>query len=176
MSAPESLRQAEPSRESEQTAPTTRPAIKPPASESAAAHASAPDAGAAAAERMFAADEASRSLGIELLEAGGGNARLRMTVTAAMVNGHGIAHGGYVFLFADTAFACACNSRGPLTVAAGADISFIAPVRAGDVLTAVAEERIGYGRNGIYDVRVLRGDEVVAEFRGRSRVLKGLGR
>lgn len=131
------------------------------------------DAGVLAARRMFAADEASQGLGIELLEAGGGAARLRMTVTAAMVNGHGIAHGGYVFLFADTAFACACNSRGPATVAAGADIAFIAPVRAGDVLTAVAEERASFGRSGIYDVRVLRGEETVAEFRGRSRVLKG---
>jgi acyl-CoA thioesterase len=136
----------------------------------------AADAGELAARRMFAADEASRGLGIELLEVGGGAARLRMTVTDAMVNGHGIAHGGYVFLFADTAFACACNSRGPVTVAAGADIAFIAPVRAGDELTAVAEERVGYGRSGIYDVRVLRGEEIVAEFRGRSRVLKGEGR
>ena len=133
----------------------------------------AADEGRAAAERMFAADEASKALGIELLETGGGAARLRMTVTDAMVNGHGIAHGGYVFLFADSAFACACNSRGPVTVAAGADISFLAPVRAGEELTAVAEERTTFGRSGIYDVRVLRDEQVVAEFRGRSRVLKG---
>lgn len=126
-----------------------------------------------AAERMFAADEASQALGIELIEAGEGGAVLRMKVTDTMVNGHGIAHGGYVFLFADTAFACACNSRGPVTVAAGAEISFIAPVRAGDELTAVAEERVTFGRSGIYDVSILRGDEIVAEFRGRSRVLNG---
>jgi acyl-CoA thioesterase len=125
-----------------------------------------------AAERMFAADQASRALGIELLEVSAGKAALRMKVTAAMVNGHGIAHGGYVFLLADSAFACACNSHGPVTVAAGADIAFIAPVREGDELTAVAEERAVFGRSGIYDVRVLRGDDVVAEFRGRSRVLK----
>lgn len=125
------------------------------------------------AEQMFAADQASQQLGIELLEAGEGGAVLRMKVTDAMVNGHGIAHGGYIFLFADTAFACACNSRGPVTVAAGAEINFIAPVRAGDELTAVAEERVTFGRSGIYDVRVLRNDEVVAEFRGRSRALKG---
>lgn len=131
------------------------------------------DPGRLAAERMFAADEASRALGIELLAAGDGAARLRMKVTDAMVNGHGIAHGGYVFLFADSAFACACNSRGPVTVAAGAEISFLAPVRAGDALEAVAEERVTFGRSGIYDVRVLRGDEIVAEFRGRSRSLKG---
>ena len=125
-----------------------------------------------AAEKMFAADQASQALGIELLEAAEGRATLRMTVTDAMVNGHGIAHGGYVFLFADSAFACACNSHGPVTVAAGADISFIAAVRAGDELIAVAEERVSFGRSGIYDVSVLRDGAVVAEFRGRSRVLK----
>jgi acyl-CoA thioesterase len=122
---------------------------------------------------MFAADQASQALGIELLEVDAGGATLRMKVTDTMVNGHGIAHGGYIFLFADTAFACACNSHGPVTVAAGADIDFIAPVRVGDELTAVAEERVTFGRSGIYDVSILRGDEIVAEFRGRSRVLNG---
>ncbi|MFE9028258.1 hydroxyphenylacetyl-CoA thioesterase PaaI [Streptomyces iakyrus] len=123
----------------------------------------------AAAEAMFAADRASRGLGIELLEQGEGTAVLRMTVTSAMVNGHGIAHGGYVFLLADSAFACACNSHGPVTVAAGADITFVAPAHEGDTLVARAEERVRYGRSGVYDVTVRRGDEVVAEFRGRSR-------
>jgi acyl-CoA thioesterase len=86
-----------------------------------------------------------------------------------MLNGYAIAHGGYVFMLADTAFGCACNSRGQVTVAAGADISFIAPVRDGDVLIATAEERVSFGRSGIYDVTVRRGEEAVAEFRGRSR-------
>jgi acyl-CoA thioesterase len=116
-----------------------------------------------AAEAMFAADEASRGLGVELLEHGAGTAVLRMTVTA---------HGGYVFLLADSAFACACNSHGPMTVAAGADITFVAPAYEGDVLVARAEERTRYGRSGLYDVTVLRGDEVIAEFRGRSRSLR----
>ncbi|MFD6171688.1 hydroxyphenylacetyl-CoA thioesterase PaaI [Streptomyces coeruleorubidus] len=126
-----------------------------------------------AAEAMFAADEASRGLGIELLEHGEGTAALGMTVTPAMVNGHGIAHGGYVFLLAGSAFACACNSHGPVTVAAGADITFVAPAHEGDVLVAQAEERTRYGRSGLYDVTVLRGDEVIAEFRGRSRSVRG---
>lgn len=124
------------------------------------------------ARAMFAADAASLGLGIELVEAAQGAATLRMTVTRAMVNGHGIAHGGYVFLLADSAFACACNSHGPVTVAAAADIAFIAPVREGDVLDAVATERVRFGRSGIYDVTVLRGDEVVAEFRGHSRTIR----
>jgi acyl-CoA thioesterase len=119
---------------------------------------------------MFAADAASRGLGIELVEAGDGAAVARMTVTERMVNGHAIAHGGYVFLLADTAFALACNSHGPVTVAAGGEITFVRPARAGDRLTARATERTRYGRSGIYDVTVTRDDgEVVAEFRGRSR-------
>ncbi|MGA5357956.1 hydroxyphenylacetyl-CoA thioesterase PaaI [Streptomyces purpurascens] len=120
---------------------------------------------------MFAADKASRGLGVELLEQGEGTAVLRMTVTPGMVNGHGIAHGGYVFLLADSAFACACNSHGPVTVAAGADVTFVAPAYEGDVLVARAEERTRFGRSGLYDVSVLRGDEVIAEFRGRSRTI-----
>jgi acyl-CoA thioesterase len=126
----------------------------------------------AAARRMFDADRASERLGMELLELGEGSAVVRMEVTADMVNGHGIAHGGYVFLLADTAFACACNSHGPVTVAAAADIDFVAPAREGDVLTAAAVERAHHGRSGIYDVTVRRGEEVVAEFRGRSRTLR----
>jgi acyl-CoA thioesterase len=130
-------------------------------------NASHPPAGPAAA--MFAADAASRGLGMELLDIGDGVAVVRMSVAPSMVNGHAIAHGGYVFMLADTAFACACNSRGPVTVAAAADITFVAAAREGDVLVATASERVSYGRNGIYDVTVRRGDEVIAEFRGQSR-------
>ena len=121
--------------------------------------------------RMLDDDLASRSLGISLVDAGPGYAVVRMTITDTMVNGHDLAHGGYVFLLADTAFACACNSHGPVTVAAGADITFVTAAHLGDELEARAEERVTYGRSGIYDVTVRRGDEVVAEFRGRSRVL-----
>ena len=127
------------------------------------------DSGPGRRSRCSRLTVASRDLGMELLEAGDGKATVRMTVTGSMINGHGIAHGGYVFLLADTAFACACNSRGVVTVAAGADISFVAPVREGDVLVAVAAERALFGRSGIYDVTVRSGEQVVAEFRGRSR-------
>lgn len=124
-----------------------------------------------AAHDMFEADVASRALGIELVSAGGGAAVARMRVTGAMLNGHAIGHGGFVFLLADTAFACACNSYGPVTVASGAEITFVRPVREGDLLVATAQERTRFGRSGIYDVTVTCGDEVVAEFRGRSRSL-----
>jgi acyl-CoA thioesterase len=121
--------------------------------------------------RMMADDAASRSLGIEVREVTVGAARTTMTIRADMVNGHGITHGAFVFAVADTAFACACNSHGPLTVAAAVDITFVAPSRLGDVLEARAVERTRFGRSGIYDVTVRRGDDVIAEFRGTSRTI-----
>jgi acyl-CoA thioesterase len=120
---------------------------------------------------MFEADVASQALGISLRGVSDGNAVTTMRISEAMVNGHDIAHGGYLFLLADTAFACACNSHGPVTVAAGADITFVSSARLGDELVATATERTRYGRSGIYDVTVRRGDEVIAEFRGRSRTI-----
>jgi acyl-CoA thioesterase len=123
------------------------------------------------AAAMYAADLASQSLGIRITGVAPGRATAAMQVTENMVNGHGICHGGYVFLLADTAFAFACNTHGPAVVAAGADVSFLAPVRAGDELTAESVERVVRGRSGVYDVTVRSGDVVVAEFRGRSRAL-----
>ena len=122
----------------------------------------------------MSSDAASRLLGIELTGYGPGWARTRMTVRDDMVNGHGICHGGLIFSLADTAFACACNSWGPVTVAAGCDIVFVAPASGGDVLTAAARVRSRYGRSGIYDVTVTHGDRLVAEFRGRSHQVQRL--
>jgi acyl-CoA thioesterase len=122
-------------------------------------------------EAMMAADHASAALGIEVIEYGDGWARARMRVRADMVNGHDIAHGGLVFALADTAFACACNSWGPPTVAAGAEVVFVASARLGDVLEAEARMRTRFGRSGVYDVTVRRDDDVIAEFRGRSHTL-----
>ena len=122
-------------------------------------------------EAMLASDAATRMLGIEVLDYGEGWARTRMTVRDDMVNGHGICHGGIVFSLADTAFACACNSWGPVTVAASCDIVFVAAARVADVLIAEARARARYGRNGIYDVTVTCGDQLIAEFRGRSHQL-----
>lgn len=121
---------------------------------------------------MMAADAASRALGIELVEQAEGRAVTRMAVRPDMVNGHAVAHGGMIFSLADTAFACACNSYGPVTVAAAAEIVFVAPARAGDVLTAEAVVRTRFGRSGVYDVTVRRGQDVIAEFRGRSQQLR----
>ena len=127
--------------------------------------------GSITAREMFDADQASQALGIEISELAPGSATVTVTVGETMVNGHGITHGGYVFLLADTAFALACNGYEDSAVAARADIRFLRPTRLGATLTAVATEKARGGRSGIYDVTVRNGDTVVAEFRGDSRTI-----
>ncbi|WP_289083110.1 hotdog fold thioesterase, partial [uncultured Sulfitobacter sp.] len=69
------------------------------------------------AAAMWSTDTASQSLGMRIDHIAPGAADLSMVVTAAMLNGHGIAHGGYIFTLADSAFAFACNSYNQTTVA-----------------------------------------------------------
>ena len=127
----------------------------------------------ACAEAMWAEDKASRALGMRLVDVLPGTARVTMTVREDMVNGHGIAHGGFVFSLAASAFAFACNTYDGRTGAYACAITYLAPTRLGDELVAQATERSRSGRTGTYDVTVSVGDQVVAEFRGTSRTLGG---
>lgn len=128
-------------------------------------------------ERMWRDDQASAGIGIRLQDVGVrdglGHAETTMTVGPQQVNGHDIAHGGYIFTLADSTFALACNASGHLTVASGADITFVTSARLGDTLRCVAVERARFGRSGITDVTVTREADgaLIAEFRGRSRSL-----
>lgn len=123
---------------------------------------------------MWQRDDASRWLGLSLDSIGPGTARLSMTVEKHHMNGHRTCHGGFMFTLADSAFAFACNSYNKLAVAQHNTVTFVAPGKLGDVLTAVAREVVRYGRSGIYDVRVVNQDgKLIAEFRGNSRVLEG---
>ncbi len=126
------------------------------------------------ADAMWANDRASHALGMRILDAGPGTARLTMTVRRDMLNGHDICHGGFIFTLADSAFAYACNSYNLVTVASGCSIDFLAPAREGDELTAHAHERSASGRTGVYDIEITnqRGDKI-ALFRGKSYRIKG---
>jgi acyl-CoA thioesterase len=127
----------------------------------------------ARAEAMWAADTASRELGMRLDEVAAGRARMSMTITEAMANGHGICHGGFIFALADSAMAFAANPRGEPAVAQHASITFLRPGQVGEVLVADAAERMQAGRSGIYDVSVRTANgELVAEFRGHTRTVR----
>lgn len=138
---------------------------------------------AGTAHPMLTNDYASAWLGIEVLQLDDGHATIQMTLRREMMNGFGMAHGGMIFAFADTAFALACNPAdgddSAITVAAGADMNFLKSSREGQLLTAVANRRSQQGRSGLYDVQVFAGEpasaDVLAEFRGRSRTVPRKG-
>lgn len=127
-----------------------------------------------AAETMMAQDAASRGLEMQIAAVAQGTATLTMRVREDMLNGHKICHGGYIFTLADSAFAFACNSYNRLTVAQQNQITYIAPGKAGELLTAMATETALSGRSGVYDVMVTGEDgRTVATMRGLSRAIKG---
>ena len=118
---------------------------------------------------MMQNDFFSQWLGIEVLEVAPRRSTCRLTVRQEMVNGLGVTHGGIAFSLADSAFAFACNTHGKLTVSIDNSITYPAPIHAGDVLTAVAQEEASSGRLSYYraDVTNQHG-EVVALFRGTA--------
>lgn len=128
----------------------------------------------ACAEAMWKEDRASQNLGMTLTHIAAGEATMEMTVTDVMTNGHGSAHGGYIFTLADSAFAFACNSYDQRCVAQHCAVTYIAPAAKGDRLTATAKETARFGRSGIYDIAVTRQDgSLIASFRGHSRTVPG---
>lgn len=132
------------------------------------------DLARACAAAMWADDNATQHLGMELSDVRAGHATMTMRVRPEMTNGHKICHGGYIFTLADSAFAFACNTYNQRVVAQMGQITFLAPGFEGDVLRAEAREIWRQGRSGIYDITVSRQDGArIAEFRGHSRSIKG---
>ena len=128
----------------------------------------------ACVDAMYSRDVASKSIGITIAEVREGFARLNMPITAEMLNGHGICHGGFIFTLADTAFACACNTRNASNLAQKCGIEYKRPGKAGDRLTASAEHKSQDGRYGIYQVTVTdQDDKLIALFEGHSCRVKG---
>lgn len=118
-------------------------------------------------QKMFDHDPFSQWMGLELVAVGAGHCTLRMTVRPEMLNGFGVAHGGITFSLADSTFAFACNSHGRQAMSIHCSIEHVAPVRAGDVLTATArEEHLGNTISNYVIVVTGAGDAPVAFFRG----------
>jgi acyl-CoA thioesterase len=122
------------------------------------------------AERVVSAmlerDAFSKWLGIKVLAVRPRHATVGMSVRQEMVNGFGVAHGGIVYSFADSALAFASNTHGRVTVSIENSITYPVPVHVGDELVAVAEEESASNRLGYFRVTVRRGGDIVALFRG----------
>lgn len=126
------------------------------------------------AAAMWENDRASQGLGMQIDEVAPGRAVLSMTVRPEMVNGLNVCHGGFIFTLADSAFAFACNSYNQLTFAQHCAVTFHAPGKLNDTLTATAQEVIRQGRSGLYDVMVHdSAGTLIASFRGHSRSVRG---
>ncbi len=118
-------------------------------------------------ERMMEHDAFSQWLGIEVLKVSPGACVLRMSVRAEMDNGFKVTHGGITYCLADSALAFASNSHGIQAMSIETSISHTKPVKAGDVLTATAEEMSRSHRIAVYNVGVVNAEGVtVALFKG----------
>lgn len=128
----------------------------------------------AAANKMWADDNASKALGMNLISVSPGRAELSMAVRADMINGHNVCHGGFIFSLADSAFAFACNSHNLKAVASGGRIEFLASAYLDDRLIATAQEAFQGKRLGIYDT-VVKNQEgcLIALFRGNAHRIGG---
>lgn len=114
------------------------------------------------------------AFGIELNDVREGYAKISMIVRDDMLNGLRTAHGGMIFTLADTAFAYACNSRNVVTFAMHASITFLSPVKPGELLVAEAIEETMAKRTGVYTVTVFGDDgRRAAIFQGVSRTAGG---
>ena len=119
-------------------------------------------------ETFFDKDTFAKYCGIELVEAGGGNAEARLTIQPHHLNGVGTVHGGMIFSLADLAFAAACNSHGTVAVAINVNIQYLKAISSG-VLVAKAREVSLSRKIGTYSVQVTDGEgNLIASFQGMA--------
>lgn len=117
-------------------------------------------------DHMYQRDAFTQWLGICRIAEGEGHCILEMVVRPEMVNGFGIAHGAITYALADSALAFASNARGRKAVSIETSINHLKPVMTGDIITAIAEETSLGHKLAIYHIRVSRGEELVALFKG----------
>ena len=82
-------------------------------------------------DTMYQGDAFSQWLGIERKAVKAGYCCLEMTVTDAMTNGFGIAHGGISYSLSDSALAFASNAHGEQSVSIETSISHTRKIQIG---------------------------------------------
>jgi acyl-CoA thioesterase len=121
------------------------------------------DAAIAEQVQRFNASEYAQLLGMVILKASEGYAKVTMDCAGKM-NPGGVAHGGAIFSLADQAFGIAANCCGTHRVAVSVSIQYIAPAKG--LLVAEARRVADNGSCDTYRVLVFDGDRTVAEFTG----------
>jgi acyl-CoA thioesterase len=115
---------------------------------------------------MKGKDHFAEALGIQVLEAKDGYAKVTMKIEKTHTNALGFTHGGAIFSLADYAFAQACNFGDNVAVAVQVNINFLKPSVEGDNLMAEAT-RVSDGKTmGLYQVTVRKDEKTIALFTG----------
>lgn len=123
---------------------------------------------------MFAKDRVGHRLGMQVEAIRPGYARIAMQVSADMINGHDICHGGFTFALADAACAYACNSRNHNALSQALNIVFLSPAQLGETLVAEAVESARAGRTATYEIKITSGDaRMVAVAQAQCRMVSG---
>ena len=118
-------------------------------------------------DHLLSNDRFSAWLGIEVLALSEGTCKISMVIRDEMLNGFDIVHGGITFAFADSALAISSNGYNKISVALETSMSFTAPVKAGDQLTAEAMEISRTNKIGVYHIIITNQDRVtVGIFKG----------
>lgn len=121
-------------------------------------------------ERLYGDDATARAHGIRIESVAEGRVEVSMVIRPDMTNGAGVAHGGWAFSLADTAFAYAAATVVDGVLTTGADIRFHSPAPVGTSLRAeaiVVERR----RTSVMVDVVVRAEDGhrIASFRGDGR-------
>lgn len=114
---------------------------------------------------QFNESEFARLLGMEIVEARPGYAKVVMDVTGKR-NQQMHAHGGAIFSLADHAFGVAANLGLVEEVALSARISYLSPAKG--LLTAIAQCVGETDACSTYSVHVFRDESLVATFEGQG--------
>lgn len=118
-------------------------------------------------DHLLSNDRFSAWLGIEVLALSEGTCKISMVIRDEMLNGFDIVHGGITFAFADSALAISSNGYNKISVALETSMSFTAPAKSGDQLTAEATEISRTNKIGVYNIVITNQDRVtVGIFKG----------
>lgn len=104
-------------------------------------------------QRLLDSNEFISDNEIKILEFSDDHAKLEMKIDKAVLNGHGIVHGGIIFAMADNAAAAATFTKGRLCVTLNSTINFIRPV-VGEKMIVEADAIFTGRTTGVYDVKV----------------------
>jgi len=118
-------------------------------------------------DQMYKHDAFSQWLGIQLISTRPGYCQVQMLIRPEMLNGFQIAHGGICYALADSALAFAANAHGRHSVSVDTQINHLLPLKAGEQVTATAEEQSHALKLGHYQVSIRNEqNQLVALFKG----------